>query len=304
MIREPLGVADSSLKHVSVLGRGGFGSVSLEHDSNFRLYAKKSSSFSNLKNLDKERRIMLYFHDHPRIVQASSSVLHLTSQPEGCHIYMEFASKGTLFDMITRFRGKPMPENMIGRAALMILQGLDALHSHGYVHCDLKPANVLVFPSTTSGEPWDLKLADFGSSKEPCTDSRSLFPGTLHYMPPESLGADWVMGSSAVDIWSLGCMVIQMFGGCPVKMRECYMWRLPKRVSPVAIDFLRRCLALQPSRRATAAELLSHPFVAQKDSTTVPVTEMLLFPSFLRFPSSIMSQVVKEYYRLQGGVRV
>ncbi|XP_023634679.1 probable inactive serine/threonine-protein kinase DDB_G0268656 [Capsella rubella] len=152
-------------------------------------------------------------------------------------------------------------ENMIGRAALMILQGLDALHSHGYVHCDLKPANVLVFPS----------LADFGSSKEPCTDSRSYF---------------------------------LMFGGCPVKMRECYLWGLPKLVSPVPIDFLKRCLALQPSRRATAAELFSHPFEAQRDSTIVTVTEMLMFLSFLRFPFSIMGQVVEEYSRLQGGVRV
>ncbi|EOA32581.1 hypothetical protein CARUB_v10015871mg [Capsella rubella] len=293
MTREPLGVAESSsLKHVSFLGRGGFGSVSLERDSNFRLYAKKSSSFSHLKYLDKERKIMLYFSDHPRIVQVSSPLLHLKTQPEGCHIYMEFASKGTLIDMITRFRGIPMPENMIGRAALMILQGLDALHSHGYVHCDLKPDNILVFPSTTSGEPWELKLADFGSSKEPCTDPRSLFPGTLHYMPPESLGADW----------SLGCMVIEMFGGCPVKVGECYMWRLPKLVSPVANDFLKLCLALQPSRRATAAELLSHPFVAQRDS--VPVTEMLPYPSFLRFPSSIIDQVVEENSRLQRGVMV
>ncbi|CAD5322081.1 putative mitogen-activated protein kinase kinase kinase STE-STE11 family [Arabidopsis thaliana] len=205
---------------------------------------------------------MLCFHNHPRIVQASSPVLHLGIQPEECYIYMEFASKGTLFNMISQFRGKPMPENIIKGAALMIIQGLDALHSHGYVHC-LKPANVLVFPSTTFGEPWDLKLADFGSSKEPSTDSRSLFPGTLQYMPPESLGHDGVMGP-AVDIWSLGCVVIQMFGGCPVMTRDCYMWGLPKLISPVANDFLMRCLALQPSRRATAAQLLSHPFVAKE----------------------------------------
>ncbi|XP_010484956.1 PREDICTED: mitogen-activated protein kinase kinase kinase 1-like [Camelina sativa] len=300
MMREPLRVDESSMKHVCVLGRGSFGCVSLQRDSNFRLYAmKSSSSFNQVKDFHKEVRIMLRLRNHPRIVQALSSFVHLSAPPEeeGCHIYMEYASKGTLYNMISRFRGKPMPENMIRRAALMILQGLHALHSNGYVHCDLKPANVLVFPSTTVGEPWDLKLADFGFSKEPCTDSRSLFHGTEQYMPPESLGPDGEMGSSTVDIWSLGCMVIEMFGGCALNMGDRYMWRLPILVSPVADDFLMRCLALQPSRRATAAELLNHPFLAQQYSTVPILTEMPPYP-FLRFPPSIMDNVMEEYARL------
>ncbi|KAG5415764.1 hypothetical protein IGI04_003331 [Brassica rapa subsp. trilocularis] len=101
-----------------------------------------------------------------------------------------------------------MPEMMIGRDALMILQGLEALHSQGYAHCDLKPANVLLFPSKTFGEPWDLKLADFGLSKEPGTDSsRSALsggtPAAVH--APESLGLNGVnMVGPSVDMWSLG----------------------------------------------------------------------------------------------------
>ncbi|CAA7018698.1 unnamed protein product [Microthlaspi erraticum] len=188
---------------------------------------------------------------------------------------MEFASKGTLHNMISEFRerGRPMPEHTIGHVALMILQGLQALHSHGYVHCDLKPANVLVFPSKAVGEPWDLKLADFGMSKEPCTDSRSLM-------------------RCSGDVWRMS----------PKKMGHCYTWRLPKLVSPMADDFLKRCLALLPSRRATVEELLKHPFVAQKVIGVTPRRESTLpCPSFLRFPSVTRNSVMEDCSRRQRG---
>lgn len=253
----------SPLEFVSFLGKGGFGSVALMRDSNHRLYAEKSSRMDFMKSLEKEHRIMLRFRNHPRIVQTTSPNLHIGFNFDRCYINMEFASKGTLHNFISQLRGRPMPEMMVARAALMILQGLEALHSRGYVHCDLKPANVLLFPSETFGQPWDLKLADFGLSKEPGEDSRSsLSGGTPQYMPPESLGPNGVkMVGPGVDMWSLGCVVVEMFGGYPEKRRGCYAWRLPGLVSPVADDFLTRCMELQPSRRATAADLLKHPFV-------------------------------------------
>ncbi|CDY70990.1 BnaCnng70750D [Brassica napus] len=166
-----------------------------------------------MESLKKEHRIMLRFRNHPRIVQTTNPNLHIGINLDHCYIYMEFASKGTLHNFISNFSGQPVPEVMIRRAALMILQGLEALHSHGYVHCDLKPANVLLFPSKIVGEPWDLKLADFGLSKEPsCTNPRSLSGGTKEYMPPESLGPNRVkMIGPGVDMWSLAC-VLQMFG--------------------------------------------------------------------------------------------
>ncbi|KAF8083129.1 hypothetical protein N665_0791s0026 [Sinapis alba] len=259
--------SSSVLEFVSFLGKGGFGSVALIRDSkHHRLHAVKSSPIAYMESLKKEHRIMLRFRNHPRIVQTTNANLHIGINLDCCYIYMEFASKGTLHNCISHFSGQPMPEVMIRRATLMILQGLEALHSHGYVHCDLKPANVLLFPSKIVGETWDLKLADFGLSKEPsCMDPRSLSGGTKEYMPPESLGHNRVkMIGPAVDMWSLGCVVLQMFGGCPVKMEEYYRWRLPRLVSPLANDFLRRCMALQPSGRATAADLLKHPFVCTK----------------------------------------
>ncbi|CAH8289559.1 unnamed protein product [Eruca vesicaria subsp. sativa] len=299
MIREEnnIVVNDSSpLEFVSFLGRGGFGSVSLMRDSKHRLYAEKSSPMDLIKSLEKEHRIMLRFRNHPRIIQTTSPNLHVGINLDRCYINMEFASKGSLQNVISHFRGRPMPEIMVGRAALMILQGLEALHSRGYVHCDLKPANVLLFPSETFGEPWDLKLADFGLSKEPGVDSRSgLCGGTPQYMPPESLGPNGVkMVGPAVDVWSLGCVVLQMFGGCPKKVGDFYAWRVPILVSPVANDFLRKCMEVQPSRRATVEDLMKHTFVA-------PLRVMRIPPRPDQMLQYCPPAVVVQYARRQGG---
>ncbi|RID60573.1 hypothetical protein BRARA_F03721 [Brassica rapa] len=251
-----VGQSSSVLEFVCFLGRGGFGSVALIRDSKQRLHAEKSSPIAYMESLKKEHRIMLRFRNHPRIVQTTNPNLHIGINLDHCYIYMEFASKGTLHNFISNFSGQPMPEDMIRRAALMILQGLEIV-----------------------GEPWDLKLADFGLSKEPsCTNPRSLSGGTKEYMPPESLGPNRVkMIGPGVDMWALGCVVLQMYGGHPVKMGECfYKWRLPRLVSPLANDFLRRCMALHPSRRATAADLLKHPFVCTKATSYDSFSTVLL----------------------------
>ncbi|CAH8361743.1 unnamed protein product [Eruca vesicaria subsp. sativa] len=270
MIREDNnGSSSSSLEFVSFLGRGGFGSVSLMRDSKHGLYAEKSSPMDFIQSLKKEHRIMLRFRNHPRIIQTTSPNFHVGI--DRCYINMEFASKGSLHDVISKFRGRRMPEIMVARAALMILQGLEALHSRGYVHCDLKPANLLLFPSESFGEPWDLKLADFGLSKEP-KRTDSWCGGTPQYMPPEVLGPNGVeMVGPGVDMWSLGCVVLQMFGrSLPnKKMGDFYAWKIPRRVSPMATDFVTKCMEVQPSRRATATDLLEHPFVLR--TTLIPL---------------------------------
>ncbi|CAH8365721.1 unnamed protein product [Eruca vesicaria subsp. sativa] len=190
---------ESSLKTVTFNDIGVYASFSLGNNSKLnKSYARKTCSLKNCKYLERELRIMLRFHTNPFIVHAANHNIHFETNAQGvmCHIYMEYATLGNLKKLISA-AGGALPEVSVKLAARMILQGLKALHSEGYVHCDLKPSNVLVFPSTTCGVPWELKLGGFGLSKEPSMNSRLYYPGTREYMPLEWTDPNRFVGNDA-----------------------------------------------------------------------------------------------------------
>nr|KYP35302.1 Serine/threonine-protein kinase BCK1/SLK1/SSP31 [Cajanus cajan] len=159
----------------------------------------------------------------------------------------------------------------------MLLKGLHCIHEKGVVHCDLKPYNILMFP-TWKSQTWNqVKIADFGLAKTREEADAELglrklkFRGTACYMSPESVIG--VIGT-ALDIWSLGCIVIEMMTGLDawnnIESRKDLMLKLalhreappiPEGMSWVCKDFLSKCFVKNPTRRSTAAMLLNHPFI-------------------------------------------
>lgn len=88
-----------------------------------------------------------------------------------------------------------------------IAQGIDCLHDHGIIHCDMKPGNCLIFPNG------DVKITDYTLSvlKKAVTDTFRHSIGTIPFCPPEVLlDKTW---SKPVDIWSLGCTFYTLFTG-------------------------------------------------------------------------------------------
>ncbi len=92
---------------------------------------------------------------------------------------------------------------------MQLLQSLCFLREHGIIHCDLKPENVLLKQESKS----EIKLIDFGSS---CFADEKIYTyiQSRFYRAPEiMLGIPY---TPAIDIWSFGCILAELFTGFPI----------------------------------------------------------------------------------------
>lgn len=190
------------------------------------------------------------------------------------YIFMEYCDSGTLGDICKI----SLPEVMVRRYTAQILSAVHVLHSRGIVHRDIKGSNIFL---TSSGI---VKLGDFGSAIK-LRNTAKTTPGemvshigtTLPYAAPEVINASESIGyGRASDIWSLGCVVIEMSSGKqPWQGLESFqvMFRvgmgdapaIPEILSEEGKDFVRMCTAPNPLKRWTAEKLLGHSFVKVPD---------------------------------------
>ncbi|XP_032697677.1 serine/threonine-protein kinase PAK 4 isoform X2 [Lontra canadensis] len=222
-------------------------------------------------DLRKQQRRELLFNEvvimrdyqHENVVEMYNSYL----VGDELWVVMEFLEGGALTDIVTHTR---MNEEQIAAVCLAVLQALAVLHAQGVIHRDIKSDSILL---THDGR---VKLSDFGFcaqvSKE--VPRRKSLVGTPYWMAPELISR--LPYGPEVDIWSLGVMVIEMVDGeppyfnePPLKAMKMIRDNVPPRlknlhkVSPSLKGFLDRLLVRDPAQRATAAELLKHPFLAK-----------------------------------------
>ncbi|KAK3126215.1 hypothetical protein QOZ80_7AG0553280 [Eleusine coracana subsp. coracana] len=222
-----------------------------------------AKSAESLRQLEQEIKFLSQFK-HENIVQYYGS-----DMIDDCfYIYLEYVHPGSINKYVKQHYGA-MTESVVRNFTRHILRGLAFLHGQKIMHRDIKGANLLVDVQGV------VKLADFGMAKHLSTAAPNLsLKGTPYWMAPEMVQATLMKDIGydlAVDIWSLGCTIIEMFDGKPPWSDlegPAAMFKvlhkdppIPENLSHEGKEFLQCCFKRNPAERPAANELLDHPFI-------------------------------------------
>ena len=244
-----------------LLGEGPFGLVHMAMVTEPRaprfkdfppVMAVKTSHEPFRAQLENEKLILRLLRGCPYVIQyLGEDEIFAEDGISRLYLFLELASGGTLDDLIEASKGQLLEASVVRRHTRSVLAGLKRIHDEGYVHCSLNSENILL---VEEGHEMVAKLADFSLVKQ---------AGEQRHARGSFAPEGWTLGvqEKPSDIWSLGCVVLQMLGGRMQGMMQFLRPVLPEGLSREAVDFLGKCLATKPEDRATVEELMSHPFV-------------------------------------------
>lgn len=282
--------ADGTYALLEVIGRGAYGTVHKgiwrERGRHVAIKRVARELLSGEEEAALAAEIDLFKHlKHEHIVNYVEAIGAADSP--FLDIVMEYVEGGSLYSIVQKIRGSNassgaaldlkhvFPERTVASFIGQVTKGLHYLHRQGVVHRDIKGANILVTKDS------EVKLADFGVSTRRGPDAANApanvdVAGTPYWMAPEIIT---LSGCSTVsDIWSVGCTVIELLTGFPpyhdlsdvtalfrIVTDECPP--LPDDVSVECQNFLRACFTKDMNARATAEDLLMHPWLRAEAAT-------------------------------------
>ncbi|KAF4591614.1 MAP kinase kinase kinase Ste11 [Ophiocordyceps camponoti-floridani] len=285
----------------ALIGQGSFGSVYLAlHAVTGELLAVKqveapgANSSSSQSDARKKSMIealkreisLLRELRHPNIVQ----YLGCSSSADQLNIFLEYVPGGSVQTMLNSYGA--LPEPLVRSFVRQILTGLSYLHDRDIIHRDIKGANILVDNKGT------IKISDFGISKKLETTNllsggaaagggggagggaggagsnrhRPSLQGSVFWMAPEVVKQ--TSYTRKADIWSLGCLVVEMMTGNH-PFPDCSQLQaifkigggkaaptIPEQASLEAQEFLRQTFEIDHNLRPSADELVLSRFLA------------------------------------------
>lgn len=160
-----------------VVGWGSFGTVNLakptKQSTRFpQFMAVKSCGSSHSAFLVTEKSILEELGDCPQIIRCFGGDFSIENGEKHYNLLLEYASGGNLAQKIKNSDSHRLPESEVRRYTESVLRGLQCIHKNGFVHCDIKPQNVLL---CSSGNRNDVaKSPTLGSRREPEGRERNL----------------------------------------------------------------------------------------------------------------------------------
>uniref|UniRef100_A0A8C1ZVB2 non-specific serine/threonine protein kinase n=1 Tax=Cyprinus carpio TaxID=7962 RepID=A0A8C1ZVB2_CYPCA len=251
------------------------------HKSTGMDYAVKVNSPLHLNIQIKDRRdpaeeveILLRYGQHPNII----TLKDVFDDGRSVYLVTELMKGGELLDKI--LRQKFFSEREASAVLHTITKTVEYLHIQGVVHRDLKPSNILYVDE--SGNPESIRICDFGFAKQLRAENGLLMTPcyTANFVAPEVLKKQGY--DAACDIWSLGVLLYTMltgftpFANGPEDTPEEILARIGSgkfslsggywnSVSFEAKDLVSKMLHVDPHKRLTAAQVLRHPWIVNKD---------------------------------------
>merc|ERR1719342_1448363 len=256
------------------------------HRSTRSEYAVKIVDKSK-RECEEEVQILLRYGQHPNII----SLRDMFQDQGKVYLVFELMKGGELLDKI--LRQKFFSEREARAVMEKVTNVVKYLHQNGVGHRDLKPSNILY--ADYSGNPDTIRICDFGFAKQLRADNGMLMTPcyTANYVAPEVLKKQGY--DAACDVWSLGVLLFTMLAGQtpfatgPEDSPEDILRRIGKgqynmdtgnwsTVSTTAKDLVRQMLDVDPSKRLTTNQILTHSWMTSRNQ---PTTNLLRQDSHL-----------------------
>ena len=284
------------------IGHGAFGYVYRAiHNSSKKIYAIKIINYfkENINFLENKSHINNINFCYQTVQQETSLMKKVSSsnfilkyygsyfsrKTNSLWLIIEYCSYGSTIDLMLAMN-RLYTEIEVATIIKMVLQGLIIIHDKKLIHRDIKGANILL------SEDGYAKLGDFGVGTKLLLKEnyRSSIKGSPYWMSPQVIQKENY--DSKTDIWSLGITCIELTQGEPpfsdLNPNEVmdfignkkfifddFFQKKKSNYSKEFINFVSKCLKINPEKRANAKELIKHEFIVKYAKDNIYLKQLL-----------------------------